>query len=109
MGTLTGLTGRCRGISKKGRMLMGVEDYSRDELVEFLTMALEERVLETDRTIDPGTPLEEAGLDSLRLTQLLLEIEEETGIWVDEQHLTPENLETVNSLAKCLEDVLADS
>lgn len=88
---------------------MSSDTYTQDELVEFLTTALEERVLETDRSIEPDTPLEEAGLDSLRLTQLLLEIEEETGEWIDEQYLTPENFQDVNSLARCLQDILENS
>jgi len=43
--------------------------------------------------------LVEAGLDSLALTQLLLAIEETTGVWVDESLLTPENLESAETLA----------
>lgn len=43
--------------------------------------------------------LVEAGLDSLALTQLLLAIEESTGVWVDESLLTPANLESVETLA----------
>jgi acyl carrier protein len=41
----------------------------------------------------------EAGLDSLAVTQLLLSIEERTGVWVDESLLTPENLESSVTLA----------
>ena len=41
----------------------------------------------------------EAGLDSLGVTQLMLSIEEFTGVWVDESLLTPENLESAESLA----------
>ena len=39
----------------------------------------------------PDTNLVDAGLDSLAITQLLLSVEERTGVWVDEGSLTPEN------------------
>ena len=45
-----------------------------------------------------------AGLDSLAVTQLMLSIEEATGVWVDESLLTPENLETSESLAACVHE-----
>ena len=44
----------------------------------------------------------EAGLDSLAVTQLMLSVEEATGVWVDEGELTPENLENSETLARCV-------
>lgn len=88
---------------------MPTDSYCEDDLVEFLSEALQERVLNTDRVIEPDTPLEDAGLDSLRLTQLLLEIEEEMGVWIDEQYLTPENLQDLRSLSRCLQVLLDES
>lgn len=87
---------------------MNTDQLTQDELEQFLIQAIKEDVLATEREIAPTTALEEAGLDSLRLTQLLLAIEEETGVWLDEEYLTPENLEHVRSLAECLRKVLAD-
>lgn len=52
--------------------------------------------------LDAKSDLVEAGLTSLVAVQLLLAIEERTGIWVDESELTPENLESVETLARCV-------
>ena len=48
-----------------------------------------------------------SGLDSMAVTQLMLAIEESTGVWVDESLLTPENLATARSLAACVHALLA--
>lgn len=47
----------------------------------------------------PQSNLVEAGLDSLAVTQLMLAIEESTGVWLDESLLTEENLKNVETLA----------
>jgi acyl carrier protein len=48
----------------------------------------------------------EAGLDSMAVAQLLLEIEERTGMWLDESLLTPDNLATCETLGRCVHGVL---
>ena len=63
---------------------------------------LREELLEVDDSFTPQSDLVEAGLDSLGITQLLLTIEEQTGIWVDESELTPENLGSTQALAQCV-------
>lgn len=73
-----------------------VFDFVRDEL---LTVGPE---------FTPRSNLVEAGLESLGLTQLMLQIEERTGVWLDESLLTPENLESVESLAACVHDQLPE-
>jgi acyl carrier protein len=52
----------------------------------------------------PSSDLRAAGLDSLAITQLLLAIEERTGVWIDESRLTPENLASPATLAACIFD-----
>ena len=49
----------------------------------------------------------ESGLDSLAVTQLMLAIEEATGVWTDESLLTPENLETAETLAASIYEYVA--
>lgn len=69
------------------------------QLFEFLA-----KELLTGSTDDftPQKNLVTAGLDSLALTQLLLHIEETTGVWIDESALTPENLASTEALARCV-------
>ena len=60
---------------------------------------LRDEILSVGADFTPTSDLVEAGLDSLALTQLMLSIEEQTGVWVDESLLTPENLKTAETLA----------
>ena len=73
-----------------------------ESLQQMIFQVLREELLEASDGFTPQTDLVEAGLDSLGLTQLLLTIEEKTGIWVDEAELTPENLESTEALAACV-------
>ena len=67
--------------------------------IECVFRILRDEILSVDSGFTPSSDLVEAGLDSLALTQLLLSIEEQTGVWVDESLLTPENLKTAETLA----------
>ena len=78
-----------------------------EALKQMILRVLSEELLEVGDDFTPQSDLVEAGLDSLGITQLLLTIEEETGIWVDESELTPENLESTEALARCVLAALA--
>lgn len=84
------------------------ETWTREDLVGMVADILETEVLRSDLDLDRTSGLEESGLDSLKLTQVLLSVEERTGLWLDEENLTPENLETVGTLADCIYDVLEE-
>ena len=73
--------------------------WSREALVERVHAILRDEILTANGEFSPRSNLVEAGLDSLAVTQLLLSIEESTGVWVDESLLTPENLRTSETLA----------
>ncbi len=74
-------------------------DWDRARLERLIFEILRDELLEVGADFDPRSDLIAAGLDSLAVTQLLLAIEERTGLWVDESLLTPENLESVETLA----------
>jgi acyl carrier protein len=63
---------------------------------------LRDELLTVDESFTPRSNLVESGLDSLAVTQLMLSIEESVGVWVDESLLTPENLESAETLAACV-------
>lgn len=84
-----------------------MEIWTRDELVKLVHRILRDEVLEGAGDLSPTSDLIAAGLDSLALTQLLLAIEEATGVWVDESLLTPENLRNCETLASCLYERIA--
>jgi acyl carrier protein len=73
--------------------------YTQDSLTAHVFEILRDEILAADPDFTPRTNLIEAGLDSLAVTQLMLSIEESTGVWVDESLLTPENLANAEALA----------
>jgi acyl carrier protein len=77
---------------------------SLDDLTRFIFETLRDDLLEAGDGFTPRVDLMDAGLDSLAATQLLLAIEEHTGVWVDESVLTPENLASSEALARCVHE-----
>ncbi len=83
-----------------------MSDIELSELTQRVTEILRDELLSVDETFTSKSNLVEAGLDSLAVTQLMLSIEEVTGVWMDESLLTPENLETSETLATCVYEQL---
>ena len=81
-------------------------DIELSELTHRVTEVLRDELLSVDESFTSKSNLVDAGLDSLAVTQLMLSIEEITGVWVDESLLTPENLETCVTLATCVHEQL---
>jgi len=79
-------------------------DWTREHLTELIHRILRDDLLACDGEFTPRSNLIEAGLDSLAVTQLMLAIEEATGVWTDESLLTPENLESAETLAACIHE-----
>jgi len=82
------------------------QDISREELEQRIFDIVREGILSVDDTFTKESNLIEAGLDSLALTQLMLAIEESTGVWVDESLLTEETLASVLTLSALVHQVL---
>jgi acyl carrier protein len=82
-------------------------EWTRARLTEFIHRVLRDELLAPGDGFAPTSNLVASGLDSLAVTQLMLSIEEATGVWVDESLLTPENLESSESLAACIHEHLA--
>ena len=82
---------------------------TREELTQHVFEVLRDEILDPPDSFSPRSNLIDAGLDSLAVTQLLLSIEESTGIWVDEGLLTPENLESAETLATLVHSQLPGS
>jgi acyl carrier protein len=76
-----------------------VAEHTREALTERVFQILRDEILSVGQGFTPQSNLVEAGLDSLAVTQLMLSIEESTGVWIDESLLTPENLATAETLA----------
>jgi acyl carrier protein len=74
-------------------------EATREQLVQRVFEILRDDLLRAGADFTPRSNLVAAGLDSLAVTQLMLAIEESTGVWIDDSLLTPENLESAESLA----------
>jgi len=79
---------------------------NREELEQRIFDIVREDILSVDESFTKESNLIEAGLDSLALTQLMLAIEESTGVWVDESLLTEETLTSVVTLSALVEQSL---
>ncbi len=77
-------------------------EHNVEALQDLILEFLHEELVDLGDGFDTKSDLVEAGLSSLVAVQLLLTIEERTGIWVDESELTPENLGSVEALARCV-------
>lgn len=78
------------------------EPQSVEELETLIYEVLRSELLEVGDEFTKQSDLVGSGLTSLAVVQLLLAVEEQTGIWVDEAELTPENLASVETLARCV-------
>jgi acyl carrier protein len=78
-----------------------------EELTKRVFEILRDEILTVEGDFSTRSNLIDSGLDSLAVTQLMLSIEETTGIWVDESLLTPENLENAETLASLVHSQLA--
>jgi len=81
-----------------------MQEWTRDRLAELIHRILRDDLLQVSDAFTPASNLIEAGLDSLAVTQLMLSIEESTGVWLDESLLTPENLASSETLAACVHE-----
>lgn len=84
----------------------GTEGWTREAVAKRIFEILRDELLDVGPEFTPRSDLVESGLDSLAVTQLLLALEEETGVWVDESGLTPENLESAETLAALVHEKL---
>ncbi len=72
---------------------------SPEALAALVFEILRDEILSVGDGFTPQSNLVDSGLDSLAVTQLLLCVEERTGVWVDDSLLTPENLESAETMS----------
>ena len=84
-------------------------ELTREALTQRVFEILRDQLLDAGADFSPRSNLVAAGLDSLAVTQLMLAIEESTGLWVDDSLLTPEHLESAESLASLVYGQLRSS
>jgi acyl carrier protein len=75
---------------------------TQEALADLIFRILRDELLAVGADFTVDSSLIEVGLDSLAVSQLLLEIEQRTGQWVDEGLLTPGNLASTRAFAKAV-------
>ena len=71
-----------------------------EDLTERIFVILRDELLDANEQFTPESDLLAYGLESLALTQLLLSVEELTGVWVDESSITKEAVASTTAFAK---------
>ncbi len=84
-------------------------EWTLEKVTAYICEVLRTDLLSVDDSFTADSDLVAAGLDSMAVTQLMLAIEESTGVWIDESLLTPENLASARALAECVHAQLASS
>ena len=68
------------------------------------------RIIKDEKQLDDSfsmtTPLEQVGLDSLALVRILVGIDQNLGVWLEGEALTPENLLDVKHMAAYIDNLL---
>ena len=67
---------------------------------------IETNILATDIKIDAGTNLQQAGIDSFSIVEIILFIERRFGVIITDEKLVPENFKTLNALAATVEELI---
>ena len=78
-----------------------------EEIGEGMAGFLRSEIVAPQVAFDADTPFRSIGLESISLVELLLFIERRFGVSVPEPSLTPANLASIASLARCVHQ-LAD-
>ncbi|GAB4335621.1 MAG: hypothetical protein Kow0089_05410 [Desulfobulbaceae bacterium] len=70
------------------------------ELTEELNEFVRETILAENARFSPDTPLEEVGIDSVSLLEILLFLERRWGVFIPDEKLTPAHIATLRQLAE---------
>ncbi len=72
-------------------------NYISEELCRFL----QSNILAPGVGVQPDTVLTNIGVDSFSVIEIILFIERRFGVILPDEYLVPENLKTVEALARC--------
>lgn len=67
---------------------------------------IETNILANDIKIEADTNLQQAGIDSFSIVEIILFIERKFGVVITDEKLVPENFKTLNALAAIVEELI---
>lgn len=75
-------------------------EYTADDLAGELYSFVRRQILAAEADFSIDTSLENVGIDSVSLLEILLYLERQFDIYIADEHLTAENIATIRMLAK---------
>lgn len=72
------------------------------EISQSLCKFISENLVATHVSVTPATPLQQIGLDSFSIIEIILFIERKYGLTLPDSELTKENIYSPETLAKCI-------
>ena len=73
---------------------MDVETISKE-----IKNYIRQNITASDVAIDASTPLDDAGIDSFSIVEIILFIEQQYGVVIPDEQLVPENFRTIEALS----------
>lgn len=67
---------------------------------------IETNILANDIKIEADSNLQQAGIDSFSIVEIILFIERKFGVVITDEKLVPENFKTLNALAATVEELI---
>jgi len=75
-------------------------------ITEEIKKFIETNILADDVKIDANSNLQQAGIDSFSIVEIILFIERKFGVVITDEKLVPENFRTLNALAATVQELI---
>ncbi|MEP7107065.1 MAG: phosphopantetheine-binding protein [Ferruginibacter sp.] len=77
-----------------------------ETIIKDIKKYIEQNITAEDVAIDAATDLQDAGIDSFSIVEIILFIERKYGVVIPDEKLVPENFRTLNSLSLTVLELL---
>lgn len=74
-------------------------------IVEDIKKYIQSHILASEVTLEADTVLQEAGVDSFSIVEIILFIERQYGVGIPDEKLLPENFRTLRALAATVQEL----
>ena len=75
-------------------------------IIEDIKKYIENNILSSDVKIDAATNLQQAGMDSFSIVEIILFIERQYGVMIPDDKLVPDNFKTLQALASTVKEIM---
>lgn len=75
-------------------------------IIQEIKQFIETNIIDSDIKIDADTILQNAGIDSFSIVEIILFIERKYGVVITDEKLVPENFKTLQALSITVNDLI---